>query len=260
MTYPGSSCWRSPSARPILDEAAVHVWRASLEAPEGAFEALHEVLSEDERVRAARFASEELQRRFIVRRGILRTLLASYLEASPRDLRFEYGPEDKPSLAGDPVWKALRFNLSHSYGKALFAVAREREIGVDLEKIRDEVEHDEIAQGYFAPLEAAALAEAPLESRAPLFFTYWTCKEAWIKAKGRGLTLPLDRFEIRLVHGESSARVIDLEDPNHDSHGYVHQLDAAPGFAAALAVDDPDLGFSLWNWKPTGPVGPRVDP
>ena len=240
----------SHTPSPELTDTQVHVWRASLDLPDEVVRSLESLLSKDELLRASRFSFERIQRRFVVRRGQLRSVLALYLGEDPRSLRFEYGPQDKPRLVGEPAWENLSFNTTHSYDMALFAVAHCREVGIDLEKIRDDFEHAEIANRHFAPSEAANLEAEPLESRLPLFFDYWTCKEAWIKAMGGGLSIPLNQFEIRLEPGESRARVVSLSLPVLDAQWFVHRLRVAPGYAAALAVEGFDVGVSLRDWAP----------
>ena len=233
-----------------LTGTEVHVWRTSLNVSDEVVRSLESLLSEDEQLRASRFAFERIRRRFVVRRGQLRSVLARYLNQNPRELRFEYGLQDKPRLVAEPAWETLSFNTTHSYDMALFAVAHRREVGIDLEKIRDDFEPAEIANRHFAASEAAALEAAPLESRLPLFFDFWTCKEAWIKAMGGGLSIPLNQFEIRLEPGKSPARVVSLGLPIVGPQWFVHRLRIAPGYAAALAVAGCDVGILLRDWAP----------
>ena len=242
--------WTSGPADPKLAVSEVHVWRASLDVSSQLLKSLDRTLTEDERTRASRFAVEKLQTRFIVRRGLLRTILASYLGVRPGDLQFGYGTKDKPHLVGDPAREDLRFNETHSHGLALFAVARGRDLGIDLEEVCPQVKFADIAGRYFAPSEAAALAKAPVETRLRLFFEYWTSKEAWIKAMGGGLSIPLDRFEIELKPGVETARVVVPEPTDKESQWFVHQLTVGSDHVAALAVDDLGLEIRLWDWGP----------
>ncbi len=252
----------SESSSPDLTDTQVHVWRASLSVSDGVVHSLRSLLSEDELHRASRFSFQELRRHFIVRRGQLRTVLALYLQENPRNLRFDYGPQDKPRLVGKRAWEDLGFNTSHSHGMALLAVAVRRELGIDLEKIRDDMDHTEIASRYFTPAEAAAIAAALPEVRSLLFFDYWTCKEAWVKARGGGLSVPLSRFEIRLVSDDTHAEVVGVDPRDSETKGFVHRLRVAPGFAAALAVTQPDATISLRDWTPrtVGLEGPLKPP
>ncbi|MGB5478010.1 MAG: 4'-phosphopantetheinyl transferase superfamily protein [Thermoanaerobaculia bacterium] len=233
-----------------MTEAEVHVWRLSLDDPQWELGDLEALLSDDERTRCSHFGLEDLRRRFIVRRGLLRSILASYRQVEPRKLRFEYGSQGKPRIVGELALESLQFNAAHSHGMALIAVALRRDVGIDLEKIREEVEHDEIAARYFAPSERAFLARQPPESRLAFFFDLWTYKEAFIKLRGGGLSIPLNGFEVQFVPGESIARIADLGAPPSDSAWYVQKLEAAPGVAAALALDGLVPRITMSDWEP----------
>jgi 4'-phosphopantetheinyl transferase len=177
-------------------------------------------------------------------------LLARYLGARPEDLRFAYGSKDKPRLAGDRSRQDLQFNCSHSAELALIAVTRGREIGVDVERVRDDVRCSELATRYFAPAEAMALARETPDKQRDLFFRYWTGKEAWIKAEGGGLSIPLRQFEVRFSSGDRPAPVVTLADASGDLLGYVYPLRVAGGYAAALAAAEPGLEIQLRQWTP----------
>lgn len=205
-------------------------------------------MSDDERARAAGFAIESLRRRFIVRRGLLRSLLASYLGADPEELRFAYGPRDKPRLVGRTAWEDLKFNSSHSHATALVAVTEGRDVGIDLEKMRHEVDIKGIASRYFAPSEVARLECEPTSGQLALFFRLWTSKEAWIKTRGGGLSMPLDQFEIRLGSGKDPALVTTPGDRRNKSSGYVHELPVGSDHAAAVAVAESGLSIHLREW------------
>jgi 4'-phosphopantetheinyl transferase len=207
-------------------------------------------LSEDERARASGHRIEKLRRRFIVRRGLRRALLARYLGARPEDLRFAYGSKDKPRLAGDRAREDLQFNCSHSAELALIAVTRGREIGVDVERVRDDVRCTELATRYFAPAEAMALARETAGAQRALFFRYWTGKEAWIKAEGGGLSIPLRQFEVRFSSADRPAPVVSLANASGDLLGYVYPLRVAEGYVAALAAAEPGLEIQLRQWTP----------
>jgi 4'-phosphopantetheinyl transferase len=153
-------------------------------------------LSPDERARAARLAAGDVRRRFVASRAALRDILAAYVGASPAGLRFRYGPHGKPALAPPLEW--LHFNLAHSQDLAVVAVAR-RPVGVDVERVRPLADGPlALAARTFAPGEVAALRAAPQSQQLDEFFRYWTCKEAYVKARGAGLSLPFDQFTVEL--------------------------------------------------------------
>jgi len=190
------------------------------------------VLSADERERAARFRIERGADRYAVGRGALRMLLGRYTGTEPGALVFQYNGFGKPELTGSDVC----FNLSHSHDIALVAVARGRAVGVDVERIREQVMIDRIAERFFASGEARAVAALPPDRQVRAFFNCWTRKEAWIKARGEGLSIPLNSFEVTLAPGEPARLVATRPDEEEASRWTLRDLPCGPEFAAALAV------------------------
>jgi 4'-phosphopantetheinyl transferase len=220
-----------------LAEGSVHVWRAELG------NATPEVLSSDERERAAKFHFEKDRNRYTAARAILRQLIGRYEKMPAEALKFAYNTFGKPALDGS----SLRFNMSHSGGLALFAFTRNRNIGVDLERIRPDFTSREIAGQFFSPDEIAALRGLPVESQTAAFFACWTRKEAFIKAHGSGLSLPLHKFVVSL---NMPARLVRTDfDPDAVGQWTLHELEAGEGFAAALAVEGMPKGIECWEWK-----------
>jgi 4'-phosphopantetheinyl transferase len=239
-----------------LEEQEVHVWRASLDAfPEAG--ALAAGLSADEQQRAGRFRVPQVRSRFIAARSILRNILGRYLECAPSLLRFHYREHGKPFLAPNSFRDDLRFNLSHSHGLALYAVSRAREVGIDLERIRSDREHQRLAERFFSPREAAALRDLAPEDRIDAFFQCWTRKEAYLKARGEGLAIPLASFSVSLAPGEPAALVSVDGDDREAARWWLSSIDPGPGFAAALAVEGAPSGLRLWDWqvRPFAPPG-----
>ena len=220
-----------------LDGDEVHVWRAASDATEGRLEELSQSLGADERARAERFAFRRDRDRFIVRRGLLRAILGRYLSVDPARLQFDYGASGKPALARRWGGMQLRFNVSHSAGLVLYAMTRGREVGVDLEQIRPAVAHERVAEHFFSPREVAALRALPVQTQPEAFFACWTRKEAYVKAKGDGLPLGLDRFEVSLVPGEPAALLRTAGDAGEASRWWLQALAPGRGYAAALAVE-----------------------
>ena len=212
-----------------LGPGDVHVWKIELDQPADEFRAM---LSADERERASRFRVERGADRYVVGRGALRILLGRYTGASPETLVFRYNGFGKPELTGSDVC----FNLSHSHEIALIAAARGRAVGVDVERIREQVMIERIAERFFAPAEARAIAALPQDRQALAFFNCWTRKEAWIKARGEGLSIPLNSFEVTLAPGEPARLVATRPDEEEASRWTLRGLECGPEFAAALAV------------------------
>lgn len=232
-----------------LEKNEVHVWRASLKLPGPEVQALHHSLTKEELERADRFHFQRHRAHFIVARGLLRTILSRYLKIEPRRLRFRYGPKGKPELAGDTSRRGLRFNISHSHGLALYAVTDDRQIGVDVERIRPDVTGEKIAERFFCPREAATLRELPAEVRQQAFYTCWTRKEAYLKAIGKGITLRLDQFEVSVTPGEPAVLLSINGDPKEASYWSLKELDPEPGYVGALAVKGHGLDLRCWRWE-----------
>jgi 4'-phosphopantetheinyl transferase len=203
----------------------------SLDPPQADVASLHALLSGDERERAARFVFERDRVRFAVARGTLRALLGRFLDADPRSLSFAYGPHGKPALEGVP----LAFNLSHSADLALIALAREGELGVDVEAIRERVNVDEVAT-TFAPPETAALLAVPEEARRDAFFVAWTRKEAYIKAIGTGFSLAPHRFVVSVAPDADAALLSTTHDERDCAAWSLGTLRPRPGFVASYAL------------------------
>jgi 4'-phosphopantetheinyl transferase len=226
--------WQTPPLRLELGASDVHIWRASLACPAEQLRHYHHLLSADEQGRAARFKFSEHQQHFIAGRGILRTLLGRYLNIEPQHLQFVYGAHGKPALAhATPV----QFNLAHSQGVALYAITRDRPIGVDLEYLRPLNDLVSLAQRFFAASEHAALVALPSEQQTTAFFRYWTSKEAYLKATGSGLA-QLQGLEITLAPG--SARLVKLPDGA--------ALAPGEGFVGAIATPRVEAGHYI-QWQ-----------
>jgi 4'-phosphopantetheinyl transferase len=215
---------------------AIHVWPLGLDVSAARLATLQAWLHGDERRRADRFRFQRHRDRFVAGRGQLREVLARYLDAAPRTLEFRYGREGKPRLTGE---RSLRFNLSHCEDQALLAVARDREVGVDVEWIRPDFECEQIAARFFSPAETAALRASPASARASVFFAIWTRKEAFVKAKGGGLSIPLADFDVSADLSGPVRLLRTAWDPSEARRWTLRTLETLPGFAAALAVDDP---------------------
>jgi 4'-phosphopantetheinyl transferase len=239
--------WRPPPAGVELPADEVHVWRASLSQPPERLERWRGALAPDERERAARFHFERDRRRFVAARGQLREVLSRYAGLAAGDLRFLYASHGKPYLADESGGAWLRFNVSHAGELALYAVARGRELGVDIEEVRADVEHEEIAGQFFSAPEAAALRALAAGLRREAFFLCWTRKEAYIKGIGEGLSLPLDSFDVSLTPGEPAALLAVRGDAREAARWTLKDLDVGPGYHAALVAEGRDWDLQRWQ-------------
>ena len=214
-----------------------------------------ELLAANEIERADRFYFAKDRTRFAVARGAMRQLLAAYLNLDAREIGFVYGPQGKPDLAAPQSASGLRFNLSHSGEIALLAVARGMELGVDVEQIRSDFASGEIATRFFSPEECAKLATLNADQAVDAFFNCWTRKEAYIKARGEGLFIPLDSFEVAFAPGEEPALLQVKSGDENFSRWRFHALHPGPGYKAALAVEGSNHVLRLWEWSPASRSG-----
>jgi len=216
----------------ILPMGEVHVWRGSLERSPHSVERMRGVLADDERSRADRFRFERDRSRYIVGRGLLRGLLARYTGIAPQELSFGYGEFDKPELEGGP-W----FNLSHSGSLALYAFSNVGEIGIDVEIDSADFAHERVAERFFSAAEVTVLRSLPAEMQARAFLTCWTRKEAFIKARGDGLSLALDSFDVTLGPDVPAALLRTEWCRDEPGEWFMEDLsDRRAGYIAAVAL------------------------
>lgn len=217
-------------------KALVKAWCFRLDLGAEAHAGLAALLSPEERTRAARFYFERHRHQFTAARGRLRRLLGAELGVPPERLAFSYGPHGKPALAW-PAGTGLYFNLSHAGEWALLASTRAGEIGVDIERARPVLPG--LAQRFFAPEEAAALAALPPAEQRAAFFRCWTRKEAYLKALGSGLARPLDGFVVSLARDEPARLLAVRGQPREPRRWRLEHFDPAPGYVAAIALRQP---------------------
>ena len=229
--------WISASNLPEIRNHEVHVWRGELRWTDPQIIALKRFLSKDEIARAEAFFYPELTSRFIAARAILRCILSAYLQISAEEIIFRYNDYGKPLLDHS---NGLCFNLAHSNNYAVFAIALESNIGIDLEAVRSDFDFVDIAKRFFSTSETESLLTLPSEDQVDAFFRCWTRKEAYIKAKGQGLSLSLQDFSVTLEDVEQSR--IWTPSPEEDWHAF--HFRPFPGYVAALAViGKPRLNF-----------------
>lgn len=246
--------WAPGPERPVAAPGEVHVWRASLALPPGELAALHAEISDEERSRAGRFRFEVHRDRFIAGRGIQRRLLARYLGASPAALAYDLAHHGKPSLSAP--WNAtrLRFNVSNAEDGLLVAVTVGREVGVDLEAVRALGDRDEVARRFFSAPEVEVYDRVDEAERDAAFFTCWTRKEAYIKALGEGLSMPLDCFDVTLRPGEPARLLATRGNPAEAGRWTLREMDPGPGWMGAVAVEGSGWEMRLFDWDPARPM------
>lgn len=211
----------------------VHVWRVELAQVAPAEQRWQPILSPDERTRAARFHFSRDRQHFTATRALLRIILAGYLASDPGDLTFRYSKTGKPSLNSA---ENLEFNVSHSGEVALLAFTRGRQVGVDVEHVRENFDHEAIAGRFFSRQEQQQLAELAPAERYRGFFRCWTRKEAYIKAEGTGLSLPLHQFDVSLETGEASLLLATRPESAEAARWTLCEVPAGDSYLAALCV------------------------
>ena len=239
--------WRQAVPGELTNSNEVHVWRVFLDATTVEFESLLGFLSVDELARAERFYFERDQKRFIAARGILRKILGNYLNKHPGKICFEYSSHGKPMLADDPD-DSICFNLSHSGAFALYALTLRKKIGIDMESIRDDISVGQVAQQFFSQNEISSLEKIDINKRSGLFFQYWTRKEAFLKARGEGISFPMEKCDVSLINGGGLSPVT-VQDNREISSLYVQDLFPCNGYAAAIAIEDRDCNISCLHYS-----------
>ena len=241
--------WCAPPNPLLLAENEVHVWRAPLEMSANNIEHLQHILVDEEIERASRFYFEKDRRNWIVVHALLRSILGQYLKSDPRRLRFTTNDYGKPLIISPLVGKRLHFNLSHSGDFVLYAFAYEREVGVDIEQVRAGIAYRELAAHYFSVHECAALDALPANLQEEAFFLCWSRKEAYIKARGKGLSLPLNQFDVSLSPNEPPRLLGSRENPRGAEHWSLYNLFLERGYVGSLAIEESGWQLCCWQWQ-----------
>jgi 4'-phosphopantetheinyl transferase len=228
--------WEPPPTHLVAPRGTVHVWRASLDPPAHHVERLHDLLSNSERVRAGQFSFQRDRTRCIVARGLLRVILGRYLAIPPGQLRLQSGGTGKPVL---PVsqGRGIEFNVSHSSGLVVYAVACGRRIGVDIERVRAVAGWAGVPGRVFSTREHAVFRSLPPDQQRAAFFRAWTRKEACTKAWGQGLSCPPGRIDVSLAPFEPGRPLSIDGDPVASAGWALQDVAPAPGYVAALATE-----------------------
>ncbi len=231
----------------ILRTAEIHVWLAFLDQSLSLHKELSKTLSLDEHNRVARYNFDKDKKRFIVRRGILRSILGNYLHMRPDRIRFCYNDEGKPALPDNANMQRIHFNLSHSDGLAIYAFSRIQEIGVDIEKKRPLNDMEQIVDSFFSKREKADFFSLSSDKKNAVFFNCWTRKEAFVKAIGQGLFYQLDAFDVSLTPGEEP-ELTRIRERCTQLNWTMKDIIPMPGYKGAVAVAGTGLKFLFYKW------------
>jgi len=228
-----------------LKEKTIQVWHCNFDFNRDKIDFYTSLLSKDENQRASRFKFKKDKDCYIITRGILRLLLASYLKIEVKEISFKYTSYDKPLLAFE---SELKFNVSHSGNRAVFAFFKGTEIGVDIEKIKTDFDVLELAQNFFSKTEIASLEKQPKSELARAFFRCWTRKESFIKAEGSGLSFPLDKFTVSLNH-DLEADLLETEwNPLEKDQWQLFSFVPFIDYIGAVAVPCSIAKINYFNW------------
>jgi 4'-phosphopantetheinyl transferase len=220
------------------DDDSISIWSVGLEWPESEVQAAAEILSSEEQERAKRFHRVRDRKHFIVAHAVLRLILGRYLNIDPRQVSSENNTFGKPRLMDGAYYPDVRFNVAHSRSVALYAFAIGREIGVDLEFTEPDFARMGLARTLFAPEEVEALSPLSNKDFVAGFYRCWTRKEAYVKAKGLGLSLPLNSFVVSVgPPNETPLLIADRNEIGEQTEWILVDLIVGEGFAASLAVE-----------------------
>jgi 4'-phosphopantetheinyl transferase len=224
----------------------VHVWHAPVNIPPAAIEDAQRLLSPDERARANRFRFDRDRVRYVATRAILRRLLAHYTDRPPQDLAFDVSPHGKPALRGAD-W--LKFNVAHSHELALFAFARLRSIGIDVEWNRHLDDLLAVARSFCSPVEYATLCGLPADLRLAAFYRCWTRKEAYVKARGEGFSLDPRNFSVTPLREQGGHVAIEADRLEEGRRWRLEDVRTSAGYSAAFAVEDGFNEVHHFEWS-----------
>jgi 4'-phosphopantetheinyl transferase len=230
----------------ILSSNEIHVWHTDLTAQEEAIEKLFPLLDHHEQSRAARFIVPEPRIQFILSRAFLRITLGRYLHIEPRDVHFQLAEHGKPELAEQ---NGLYFNLSHTDGETVIAVTRAGRVGVDVERIRENLDPLQLGTRFFSTKESEWLRSQPADQRFAAFFACWTAKEAYVKARGAGLSAPLDGFGVIPHPGDSELQLEIYNKPEESKRWSMWQLDLGADLRSAVAVEAVNCQVRVGSWS-----------
>lgn len=222
-----------------LSEHDVHVWRAVLGAAGDELRAMECLLSEDELARAAGYCFEPARNEFVCARAVLRNVLSCYLEIPAPDIGFAYGVHGKPSISMDTSGKTrnLHFNLSRTPGLALCVISAQREVGIDVERMREDIDYEKIIRQFLSPAENVFFQNLPKQEISRYFFKYWTAKEAYVKARGYSLAHELERPTAPSFNIDGGATACTDFIAADGSLWSLHQLNPRPDYIGAVVIE-----------------------
>jgi 4'-phosphopantetheinyl transferase len=238
--------WQFSPKNLTLENERVHIWRADLNLPSERVYELANILSPDERERAERYKFQKHRQRFIVARSTLRKILSNYLNLEAERLEFNYSDRGKPFLAKTCQQDSLQFNLSHSQELAIYAITKDKKIGIDLEYLRPMPDAENIAKRFFSANEYTWISSLAGVAQREAFFRYWTAKEAYLKATGEGIAGSLESVEVDFT----DPNVIKIKQGDRfNSDWLLHNFMPKSNYTATIAVENKAIEFKFSYWQ-----------
>ena len=243
-----TSSWEAPPEIFSIGNLHVHVWRMRLGSSDYQAGEMQSKLSTEEKHRAAKFQSRDDRTRYATAHYYTRKILSKYLGLQPEKIRFAYNQYNKPALEENTKASGLRFNLSHSAEIALLAVANGFKVGADIELVKHDKATEDIARRFFLSREVELLLNQPEQIRDEAFLRIWTRKEAYIKARGEGMAIPLDQFEVSFHPGDPPKILWMKDDPQAAARWSLFHLEPEKGYTGALAVEGHPDQLIVFRW------------
>jgi 4'-phosphopantetheinyl transferase len=215
-----------------LCEDEIHIYRSTLEKPPAEVKQLEKILSPDEIEKAYKFKFETDRNNYIVGRAFLRNILNKYLEIDASKINFSYAEKGKPFIKDSIV----KFNLAHSKSYVVYAFTLEKEVGIDLEYLKEMPDAREIAKGFFSKDETHELDKVSEKNLELAFFNCWTRKEAFIKAVGEGLSYPLADFTVTLIPGDEPEIIWIKKNPEEINDWSMINIEVKENYISSLAI------------------------
>lgn len=244
-----ASLWSKPPKNLVISNREVHIWRTFIDIDSPIIKTYLPVLSIDELEKANRFYFPNDRNRFITVRSVLRRIIGNYTGKHPRELKFDFNQYGKPFLSQNSSKSTIKFNISHSHEVALIAVTQDFDIGVDVEYMHTNFDFEGIVEKFFSVNEKNVWRSLPSYHKVEAFFNCWTRKEAFIKAKGKGLSLPLNEFDVSFKPGEPALLLNTAWDRKEVGDWSVEEIKPANGYVGALAVKGSNLDMKFWEWS-----------
>lgn len=238
--------WSQVNSIPVLKKNQVHTWRVSVIPDQRLWALYFSHLSENEKTRASKFRFEKDRLTYVTARGVLRELISAYTHQSPSAIAFFYNEQSKPYIISDT---SLKFNVSHSGEKILMSFSLEHEIGVDVEFNKRSIEIPQVAKSFFSKNETKALLCLPDVQQLSAFYNCWTRKEAFIKAKGGGLSIPLDQFEVSLLPEEKAELRVIKWDQTDVVNWNLQSITVGEDYTGAVIVKNPSALYDYFDWS-----------